>query len=122
MNGLPATSRSAFGIVRVTGSNRVAKPPARMATGSMSGEDNLRSFEVEPEADFFEPGLRHGVTQLVAIGCIEHQEPSASRAHEFAANGAALPAELVPIINLGVAHAARAAFLVLPVLVHQLPE
>src|SRR5882762_7358561 len=100
MNGLPATSMSAFGIFRVTGCSRVARPPAKMATGSMSGEDNLRSFEVEPEADFFEPSLRHGVAQLVAIGRIEHQESSAARAYELAANGAVFPGEFVPFVNL----------------------
>ena len=34
MNGLPATSTSAFGIVSVIGRRRVARPPARRATGT----------------------------------------------------------------------------------------
>src|SRR5437867_1749268 len=38
-NGRPATGRSTFGIFSVAGRNRVASPPARMATGYAERED-----------------------------------------------------------------------------------
>jgi hypothetical protein len=53
---------------------------------------------------------------------VEQQEPPAPRAHELAADGAILQRQLVPLVDLRVAHAARPALLLLPLIVHQRPE
>ena len=53
---------------------------------------------------------------------VEHQEAAAAGADQLAADRAVLPPELVPLVDLRVAHAAGAPLLVLPVLVHQLAE
>ena len=62
------------------------------------------------------------MAQPVAVLGVEHQEAAAAGADQLAADRAVLHAQLVPFVDLGVAHAARAALLVLPVLVHQLAE
>ncbi len=65
MNGSPATSTIDFGIVAAIDCSRVARPPARMATGGSrvgdSSDDNLGAFEIEAEAHFRQAGLAHSV-------------------------------------------------------------
>ena len=68
------------------------------------------------------PADRHGGTEAPMILGVEHQKAAAARADEFAAERAVAPPELVPLVDLRVAHPFRAALLVLPVLVHQLAE
>src|SRR4051812_31686258 len=62
------------------------------------------------------------MAQSVVIACIEHQKPSTARAHKLAADRAVRSAELVPVVDLRVAHSSGAALFVLPMLVHQLSE
>src|SRR5262245_12306895 len=52
----------------------------------------------------------------------EHQKAAAPGAHELAADAPVRPGELVPLVDLGVAHLRRSLLLVLPVLVHEAPE
>ena len=59
------------------------------------------------------------MAQLVAVDGVEQQETAASRADKLAARGAVLHAKVVPLVDLRIAHAARPALLVLPVLMHQ---
>src|SRR3569833_1961582 len=96
MNGRPTKGNSALGTRSVTGRSRIASPPARMATGSMSGQHQLGALEIEPEADLLQPGLCHRGAQLVAVTRIEHQESTAAGAHELAADRAIAPGQLVP--------------------------
>src|SRR5215469_8532431 len=102
MNGFPASSTSALGIFSVTGRSRVAKPPARIAAGTFSIcnlrfaicnfatllDDDLGSLEVEPEADFLQTALVHGMAELGLVGGVEHQESPAARADQLSAQGA----------------------------------
>src|ERR1700738_4911437 len=62
------------------------------------------------------------MAQLVAVVGIEQQKTAAAGADEFAANGAVLHAEVIPLIDMGIAHAAGPALLVLPMLMHQRPK
>src|SRR5438874_2468607 len=53
---------------------------------------------------------------------IEQQESAAARADQLSTDRAIAPPELVPLVDLRIAHAARAPLFVLPMLVHQLTE
>src|SRR5262245_16053994 len=53
---------------------------------------------------------------------VEHQEPATTSAYQFAPDCPVPAPELVPFVDLRVAHTRRAAALVPPVLVHQLAE
>ncbi len=68
------------------------------------------------------PAAGHRRPQAPMVLGVEHQEAAAAGADQLAAERAVLPAELVPLVDLRVAHAHRAPLLVLPVLVHQLAE
>src|SRR5580698_9447158 len=100
MNGSPATGISDFGIVSVTGRIRLARPPARMATGiigsSISLGDYLGAFKVELEADFGQSGLAHGLAQPRFLFRVEHQEAAAAGADQLAADSAVVDGDIVP--------------------------
>src|SRR5258707_14812384 len=85
---------------------------------STSREKHLRSLKVKSETPLLEPRGCHGMAQLVAVVGIEQQKTAAAGADEFAANGAVLHAEVVPLIDMGIAHAAGSALLVFPMLMH----
>src|SRR5690349_13593273 len=104
MKGRPAKGIKALGTVAVTGRSRIASPPARMATGSMSGQHHFGALEIEPETDLLEAGLRHRGAQPVAVSRIEHQESATTGAHELPADRAMAAGQLVPGIDLLVAH------------------
>ncbi len=53
---------------------------------------------------------------------VEEQEAAAARADQLAADRAVVERELVPAVDLGVGHQARALLLELPVLVHEAAE
>src|SRR5882724_2308961 len=116
MNGFPATSISALGIVVVIGRILVANPPARMATGIRSGEDNFGAFVIETEPNLLEARPCHGMAEFVAISRIKHEKSAAAGTDQLAANGSVLHAELIPFVDLGITHPLRPALLVLPVL------
>src|SRR5947199_5906680 len=89
---------------------------------SSSGHQHLRPFKIEPEPHFLQPRIRHRPPQRFSVFGVEQQEPAAARADELAADCAVAPSELVPLVDLRIAHAARAPLLVLPMFVHQLAE
>src|SRR5882762_864266 len=110
MKGLPATSISDFGILSVTGRKRVARPPARIAMGKLSGQDNFRLFEVESEPHFLKPGLCHRVAQLVTIRSIKHQKSFSACANEFTICCPVSFPQLIPFVNSGIAHSTGTPF------------
>src|SRR5258705_3386672 len=59
------------------------------------------------------------MAQHVAVVRIEQQKTAATGADELAANGAILHAEVIPLIDMGIAHATGPALLVLPMFMHQ---
>src|SRR5580692_11608770 len=93
-----------------------------MATGSTSGQYDLGALEFEAKPDLFQTRFGHRLPQTAAIGSVEHQEAAAPRAYQLPANGSIAHCQCVPLIDIRVADALRAAFLVLPVLVQQLAE
>src|SRR5258707_3936522 len=62
------------------------------------------------------------MAQLVSVASVEQQKAAAARTDEFAANGSILHAEVIPLIDMGIAHATRPALLVLPMIMHQRPK
>src|SRR6266508_1366259 len=104
MKGSPETGTIDFGIMSLTGRNRLAVPPARIATGIMGSDgpllrDDLGAFEVEAEADFGKPGCTHGVPQAGLVLGIEHQKASAARSDQLAADGTVRDGKIVPFID-----------------------
>src|SRR5258705_10696620 len=59
------------------------------------------------------------MAQLVSVASVEQQKAAAARTDKFAANGSILHAEVIPLIDMGIAHATGPALLVLPMLMHQ---
>src|SRR4051794_15801522 len=105
-------------MLSVTGRIRVARPPARIATGGRASADvstadvstgngatggaasptmllrhHLRALEVEMVPHFGQAGLTHGAAKPHLILSIEHQEAAAARADELAADGAVRPGQ-----------------------------
>src|SRR5881394_1254505 len=135
--GRPATGTRTLGTRSVIGRKRVARPPARMATGkgkaagmackaagkTWSGDHQLGPFDVEAEPNFHEAGLAHGVTEprLVFLG-VEHEEAAAPGADQLAAEGAAGFGQFVPLVDLRVGHAAAARLFALPMFIHERGE
>src|SRR5208282_5008069 len=114
------TNRSA------TGSFPSPRPRGeKVAGGRMRGafsnsrNHQLRSFKIEPEPDFLEPGLPHGVAESGLVFGVKHEKTAAARADELAAERAVGHREVIPLVDLRVAHAAAALFFALPVHVHE---
>src|SRR3954454_11724343 len=86
----------------------------------MSRNHQLRSLEIKTETHFLQSRLPHGMPQLrlVFLG-VEHQEAAAAGADQLAAERAVGAREIVPFVDLRIAHAATARLLALPMLVHQ---
>src|SRR6266705_545974 len=126
MNGSPATGTSALGIVALIAPSRVARPPARIATGSMGSDmllrDHLGALEIEVEAHLLQAGLAHGGAQAHPVLGVEHQEAAAAGPDQLAADRAVAHGEIVAGVDARVRHAARALALVLPMLVHEPAE
>src|ERR1700736_2337034 len=59
------------------------------------------------------------MAHLVAVFGVEQQKSAAARADELAANRAVLHAKVIPLVDLGIAHAAGPTLLMLPMLMHQ---
>ena len=62
------------------------------------------------------------MAQFVALFRHEHQKTAAARSDEFPADRPVFHSQFIPLVNFWIAHAARAALLVLPMLVHQFAE
>src|SRR5690348_14105923 len=109
MNGRPATSNSDFGMRSVTGRIRVARPPARMATGNVTSPDafdirislhqHLGAFKVHVKADFGETCLAHHMTQPHFLLGVEHQEAAAPGPDQLAPDGTGIDPKIVPLID-----------------------
>src|SRR5206468_10212837 len=116
--GGQAAGEDGYGKVKGSGHGEAPKRRKRL-----SGDDQFGSLEVEAEADFFQAGLAHGMAQFgFSLFGIKHEESSAAGADEFAAKGAAGFGQVVPLIDLGIGHAAASGFFALPMLVHQAGE
>src|SRR4029450_1231228 len=97
MNGRPATSTRDLGVCAATAPRRVARPPARRATGTSprSGramrlfDDDPRALEVEREADLSQCRGRQGAAQARLVLGIEEEEAAAPGADALAAQRAA---------------------------------
>src|SRR5262249_35863594 len=124
--GSPATSSRAFGSGSVNGLMRVASPPARTAIGGIpvivSLDHRFGALEVEAEAHLFEPLLQHGVEEPSLVLRVEHEKAAAAGADQLSAERPVAHGYIVPRVNFGVRNVARALFLVLPMLVHQLSK
>ena len=59
------------------------------------------------------------MAQLGLVLGVKHQEAAAARTDEFAAKRAAGQREVIPFVDLGIAHAAAALLFALPVDIHQ---
>src|SRR3954468_9156080 len=53
---------------------------------------------------------------------VEEQKPAAAGSHQLSPHPPVPQAQFVPLVDVGVTHAARAPLLLLPLLVHQLAE
>src|SRR5215467_12522648 len=82
------------------------------------GED-ARAFKVEAESHFPQALLAHGMAEPVFFMRVEHEKSSAACADQLATQSAVGHGKVVPFINGPVRHLRAAAFLVLPVNVHQ---
>src|SRR5689334_7085483 len=108
MKGRPWISTSALGIVSVSGRSRVARPPARIATGcstsrglrSLGLRDNRRALEIEAEAHLLQARFAHGLAQAHLVLGVEHQESAAASPDQFTANRPVLPGDVVPVVDL----------------------
>ena len=80
---------------------------------------DLATFKIETEADLLQPLLPHRVPELCLIGRIEHQKTSPTSADQFPSERAPRHGEIIPLVDLLVAHAGGADLLVQPVHVHQ---
>ena len=85
-------------------------------------DDCFRTFEVEPETYFGQSGADHRMAQFGFVVGVKHQKAAAARANQLAADRAVLDREFIPLVDLGVRHAAGTPLFVLPMLVHQLAE
>src|SRR5215472_17877694 len=111
-------------MVSVSGRKRVARPPARMATGSIrSGTGHERSaFKIEAHAHFAQTGLPHHAAQAGLVFGVEHEETTAAGADEFSAERAVSASQFIALVDAGVRHRAGTLLLELPVLVHDFGE
>ena len=66
------------------------------------------------------PAFLRAAPELGLLFGVEEQEPAAARANQLAPDGAVRESEIVPAVDIRVAHRARALLLVQPVLVHDL--
>src|SRR5262249_12779640 len=87
-----------------------------------SVQKHLRPLKIKPEPHFLQPRLGHGLAQSLAVLGVEEQESATARPYQFSADGAAAASELVPLVDLRIAHLLGAVLLVLPILVQQLAE
>src|SRR5262249_3822293 len=85
-------------------------------------EHHLRPFVVETEADLAQTGPRQRPPQPGLVLGVEHEKAATAGPDQLAAQGPVLARQIVPAVDVAVAHPATALFLVLPVDVHQLPE
>ena len=74
------------------------------------------------EADLFKAGACHRFPQPAVLLAVEEQKASTPGAHQLASDGSIPQSELVPFVDLRIAHRTGSALLVFPVLVHQLAE
>src|SRR5262245_44562514 len=97
-----------------------------MTTGSRSGAsvvgDDSGAFKLKPEPHFPQSLLSHGMPQPGFVFGIKHQKTSATRANQLATGCAIGESTLVPVVDFFITHSGAAAFLVLPMNVHQPPE
>ena len=70
----------------VSGSIRVASPPARITQGTSAAGKDDRAIEVEPEPGLGEPFGRHRRPQHRGILGVEEEEPAGAGADELAAD------------------------------------
>ena len=85
----------------------------------ISRDDEFRSLEIKTEAHFLQARRAHRVAQPGLVLRVLQPEAAAARADELAAERAAGQREVIPLVDLGIAHAAAALLLALPVNVHQ---
>src|ERR1039458_4406117 len=110
-------------------SSTAASRPAPASLGATSSRmdrmrglvlrNHLGALEVEPEADLLQALLLHGMAKLLLVTCVEHEEAPAPGANQLPAQGAIRHRAVVPFVDVGVAHAAAARLLPLPVDVHE---
>ncbi len=91
----------------------------RGRSGGLVLRDDLGAFEVEAEADLLEAFFAHRVAEPGDVFGVEHEEAAAACADEFAAERAVLHGVVVPVVDVGVAHAGAAGFFALPMHVHE---
>src|SRR5260221_9908285 len=110
-------------MVCVIGCSRVARPPAKIATGSgLVAEEKGGSVKIEPKADFAEALGPHGPKKPGFVGSVEEEKSSSARPDEFAADGAGGERRFVDVVDDGVAHAAASFPFPLPMLIHDAAE
>src|SRR5437879_3602375 len=77
-----------------------------------SVQQYFRPLEIEPEAHFLQPRLRHGLAQALAVLGVKEQKAAAARPHQLSAHRAVVSPQLVPLVDLRIAHLLRAVLLV----------
>ena len=86
-------------------------------------EYHFAAFEFEPEVKLEQSCTAHGFAQAGLIFlAVQHQESASARPRNFAANGAVLLGQFIPMINLGIADAVGKPLLGLPMHVQQLTK
>ena len=87
-----------------------------------SRDNELGALVIEFEPDLLEADASHGGAEFGFVVGVKEEEAAAAGADEFAAEGAIGHGEIVCVVDGGIAHAAGALFLALPVDVHEAGE
>src|SRR5689334_2315789 len=102
MNGSPLISINALGMRSVIGRRRVARPPARIATGSIGisrlGNDGA-ALKIEAHAHLTQSRGAHRTPQPRFVFGIKHQKTAAAGADQFAPECAVTQGELVVAVD-----------------------
>src|SRR5438552_2253454 len=102
MKGSPRISTSALGMLSVMGRSRVARPPARMATGSINAS-RLRHYgravKIEAHPHLAQSCLAHGPAQPGLVFGVEHQEAAAAGADQLAAQRSVAHGQLIIFVD-----------------------
>src|SRR6185436_8519885 len=75
----------------------------------------LGALEVEAEAHLGEARMTHRMAEAFLLVGVEHEKAAATRADELSPERAIRHREIIPLVDLRIAHPARALLFVLPV-------
>src|SRR5437016_2571680 len=104
---------------RSAGPRRVARPRPLWPLAAWSGtRHQCGALEIEMHADLAQSGFPEHAAKPCFVFGVEHEEAAAARADELPAQRSIGARHLIVFVDARVGHRFRAAFLQLPVLVH----